>query len=308
MGRKSRIEYPGAFYHVYARGNRRLSIFKDDEDRRRFLQKLGGYKECYGFALYAHTLMDNHFHLLVETGDIALSLIMQVLLQSHTRFYNRKYRVVGHLFQARYKAILCDRDAYLLALVRYLHLNCVRAGIVTDPAKYRWSSHRAYLGLDKSNLVDTELVLSKFSKSRAQAIKLYRDFVMEWKDVGNLTVFYQVVDQRILGEDDFVAKVKKKVGEEHRSEESIAKNKTLKEVAKAVERVMGVSLADLQSHKRGEQLNKARSLFVQLCILYVPVKRKEIARFLRRESGSLAKIERNLTQEEFSRLRKRMRW
>jgi putative transposase len=308
MGRRPRIEYPGAFYHVYARGNRRLSIFNDDEDRKRFLQKLGAYKQRYGFALYAHTLMDNHFHLLLETGDVALSQIMQVLLQSHTRFYNRKYRVVGHLFQARYKAILCDRDAYLLELVRYLHLNCVRAGMVTDPAKYRWSSHRAYLGLDKSDLVDTELVLSQFSKSRAHAIELYRNFVMEWKDVGNLAVFYQAVDQRILGEDDFVAKVKKKAGEGHRSEESIAKNRTLQEVAEAVERVMGVRIADLQSRKRGEQLNKTRSLFVHLCILYVPVKRREIARFLKRQPGSLPKIERNLTQEEFSRLRKRFRW
>jgi putative transposase len=308
MGRKPRIEYPGAFYHVYARGNRMLSIFEDDEDRRRLLLKLGEYKDHFCFVLYAFTLMNNHFHLLLETGDIALSRTMQVLLQSHTRFYNRKYRVVGHLFQARYKAILCDRDAYLVALVRYLHLNSVRAGIVTDPAEYRWSSHRAYLGLDDSDLVDTDLVLSQFSKSRARAIKLYRDFVMEWKDEGNRAVFNQMVDQRILGEDDFVVKVKKMVGEEPQISENVLKNKTLKDVANEIEGIMGVRIPDLQSHKRGEYLNKARALFVRLCGLYVPEKRNGVARFLKREPGSLARIERNLTQEEFNRLRKRIRW
>lgn len=306
MGRKPRIEYPGAFYHVYARGNRRLSIYKEDEDRKRFLQKLGKYKKRYGFALYAHTLMDNHFHLLLETGDIALSRIMQVLLQSHARFYNRKYRFVGHLFQARYKAILCDRDAYLLALVRYLHLNCVRGGIVTDPSHYQWSSHRAYLGMDDSDLVDTEFVLSQFSKNREHAIDLYRDFMMEWKDVGNLAVFYQVVDQRMLGENAFVVKVKKKIGEELRSKENIVKDKTLGGVAKEVGHVMGISVRDLQSHKRGKKLNKARALFVRLCDLYVRAKRREIAGYLRREPGSLARIERNVTLDEFNHLRKKM--
>jgi putative transposase len=184
----------------------------------------------------------------------------------------------------------------------------VRAGIVTDPAEYRWSSHRAYLGLDDTDLVDTDLVLSQFSKSRAQAIKLYQDFVMGCEDIGNLAVFYQVVDQRILGEDDFVAKVKKKVGEEPQSNENVLRNKTLEDVAKAIEGIMGVKIADLQSHKRSEQLKKARALFVQLSVLYVPAKRKRIARFLKREPGSLALIERDLTQEEFNRLRKRIRW
>jgi len=308
MGRKPRIEYPGAFYHAYARGNRRLSIFKDDGDRKRFLQKLGEYKERYRFSLYAYTLMHNHFHLLLETGEIALSRIMQVLLQSYTLWYNRKYRVVGHLFQARYKAILCDRDAYLLALVRYLHLNCVRAGIVSNPLNYKWSSHRAYLGLDDSDLVNTDFVLSQFAKNRERAVKLYRDFVLEWKDVGNLAVFYQVVDQRILGEDDFVIKVKSRIAEELRSEDTIVKSKTLDSVAKAVGRVMRVSLSDLQSHKRGKKIGKARGLFVRLCDLYVRERRREIARFLKREPGSLARVERNLAPDEFNRLLKKVGW
>ena len=136
MTRKVRVEYPGAFYHVMTRGNRKEAIFKDDRDRLKFLQKLLEYKEKFGFVLYAYTLMKNHIHLLIETKDAPLSKIMQGLLQSYTQWYNGKYRTVGHLFQGRYKAILCDKKVYLLNLIRYIHLNCARAGIVKDPRDY----------------------------------------------------------------------------------------------------------------------------------------------------------------------------
>ena len=109
MARKPRIEYPGAFYHVMTRGNRKEAIFKDDKDRLRFLQKLLEYKERYGFVLYGYTLLKNHIHLLIETRDAPLSRIMQGFLQSYTQWYNDKYRTVGHLFQGRYKAISCDK-------------------------------------------------------------------------------------------------------------------------------------------------------------------------------------------------------
>ena len=143
MARKPRIEYSGAFYHVITRGNRKETIFFDAEDREKFLDKLLEYKKRYNFILYAYTLMNNHIHLLIETEETPLSKIMQGLLQSHAQWHNRKYKTVGHLFQGRYKAILCDRNEYLLVLVRYIHLNPVRAGIVKDPADYRWSSHRS---------------------------------------------------------------------------------------------------------------------------------------------------------------------
>jgi len=136
MARKSRIEYPGAFYHVMTRGNRKQVVFKDDKDRLKFLRKLLEYKEKYGFALYAYILMKNHIHLLIETRDVPLSRIMQGLLQSYTQWYNGKYRVVGHLFQGRYKAILCDKKVYLLNLIRYIHLNCIRVGLVKEPSAY----------------------------------------------------------------------------------------------------------------------------------------------------------------------------
>jgi REP element-mobilizing transposase RayT len=308
MGRKKRIEYPGAFYHVYARGNRKQPIFKVDEDRKRFLKKLGEYKEHHGFVLFAYILMDNHFHLLLETGLRGLSRTMQVLLQSHSLFYNRKYGFVGHLFQARYKAILCDKKAYLLALVRYLHLNCVRAGMVKDPASYAWSSHRAYLGLESGDLIDTDFVLSQFSKNRKKAIRLYRDFMMEWRNDRDPVASYKYGGHRILGEDDFIEEVVKKIGKECQRDISQIKDKTLQDVAKAVELLMGISKADLQSYKRGAHLNRARSLFIRLCSLHVSAKRRDIAGFLKRKPGSLAQMERYISQEEFIRLRGGIGW
>lgn len=309
MGRKLRVEFPGAFYHVYSRGNRKSSIFKDDEDRMHFLVKLSECNQRYGFALYAYTLMHNHFHLLIEMGQIALCRIMQVLLQSHSRFYNRKYGVVGHLFQSRYKAILCDRDMYLLALIRYIHLNCVRAEIVADPKQYRWSSHRAYLGLDDSDLIDPNFVLSQFSKNKNKAIRLYEDFVADWKSGEDFPLIRDSVEQgRILGDDDFVEEVQGKIGSEVQRNISGIRNRTLKEVVRVVEREMNVSIADLQGHRRGHHLNRARSFFVRLCDYYVPAKRKVIAQFLKREPGSLARVARILSQEEFTCLRRRIGW
>ena len=136
MARKPGIEYPGAFYHVITQCNRNQVIFKDNEDRRVFLRKLLDYKEKYRFILYAYILTDNHIHLLIEVGKAPLSKIMQCLLQSYTQWYNSKYRTVVHLFQGRYKAIVCDKGRYLLNLIRYIHLNCVRAGTVSDPKDY----------------------------------------------------------------------------------------------------------------------------------------------------------------------------
>lgn len=120
MARRPRIEFPGAFYHVIVRGNQRQQIFHDEADYGKYLSLLSGYRERYQFKLFAYTLMGNHVDLLIESGETPLSKILQGLSQSYTQYYNRRWKTVGHLFQGRYKAILCDRDAYLLALVRYI--------------------------------------------------------------------------------------------------------------------------------------------------------------------------------------------
>ena len=164
MARRPRIEFEGGFYHVITRGNQRQKIFHEEKDFLKYLEFLGDYKDRYGFWVYAYVLMGSHVHLLIETGRVPLSKILQGINQRFTMYFNRRYGTVGHLFQGRYKAILCDRDAYLLSLVKYLHYNPVRGGVVRGPEAYRWSSHREYIGVNKNGFADTGLVLGMFSK------------------------------------------------------------------------------------------------------------------------------------------------
>jgi len=207
MARKPRIEYPGALVHVIARGNNRQEIFHDDEDRRAYLERLGLYLAGGRLTIYCFCLMPNHVHLLVEVGERSLSQVLHRLLTWHARYHSVKYSRVGHLFQGRYKAILCDKDAYLLELVRYIHLNPVRAGLVADPRDYRWSSHRAYLGEVRYPWLNTDLVLSQFAPGRGKAQRLYEDFVLGQLGAGRREDLYHLTDQRILGGETFAAGV-----------------------------------------------------------------------------------------------------
>jgi len=147
------------FYHVITRGNQRQNLFHDDKDREFYLDRLEQYRKRYGFTIYAYVLMSNHVHLLIETGKTPLSKIMQGLQFSYTRYFNRRYRKIGHLFQGRYRAIICDREEYLLELVRYIHLNPVRAAMVKRPSEWQWSGHGEYLGKDKRGLIDSGPVM-----------------------------------------------------------------------------------------------------------------------------------------------------
>jgi len=207
MARKPRIHYPGALYHVISRGNNRQDIFLDDTDWRAYLSYLTEYKSRYSVQLYAYALMKTHVHLLLEVNQIPLSRFMQSLLFRHTRNFNKRHGQVGHLFQGRYRAILCDRDAYLLELVRYIHLNPVRAKIVGNPEGYLWTSHLSYLGQGKAGLVDTDLMLGQFGDNRAMARRKYREFILDGLEAGHQEKFYGVRDQRYLGEEDFIIRI-----------------------------------------------------------------------------------------------------
>jgi len=207
MARKPRVEFEGAFYHVIVRGNQRQKIFRDDRDRLAYLERIEHYRERYGFSVYAYVLMSNHVHLLLEAKKAPLSKIMQGIQFTYTQSYNRRHGTVGHLFQGRYKAILCDRDEYLLELVRYIHLNPGRMRNAIDPWKYRWSSHRAYVGEKSAVGVATERVLGQLAKSLGQARRAYGRFMGEGLGEGHEEKYYQATDQRFLGDEAFVEKV-----------------------------------------------------------------------------------------------------
>src|SRR3989304_4668226 len=203
MARRPRVHPPGGLYHVIARGNKGQKVFRQDQDYRLYLKFLEEYKERYNFLLYAYVLMPTHLHLLTEVGQVPLSGLMQRLQFRYTRNYNLRYRTWGHLFQGRYKAILCEKDSYLVELSAYIHLNLVRAGLVRHPMEYRWTRYSSYLNGGKMGIVDVEPVLGQFSANKGRAVRAYEQYVQEHMGEGHRGEFYKVEDQRFLGSEGF---------------------------------------------------------------------------------------------------------
>ncbi len=290
MPRKPRIEFSGAFYHVIARGNQRQRIFKEESDHRKYLQILAIYKNRYRYYLYAYVLMGNHVHLLLETQDAPLSRILQGINQTYTMYFNKKYRTVGHLFQGRYKAILCDRDNYLLALLKYIHHNPLRAKIAERLDSYPWSSHPAYIG--KSNplgLVDTDQVLRIFSESKGKARRRYREFMTDGVNLKKSDV-YATVDQRLQGDEAFVERVLA----DHDGGAGAWKRKraySLERIAKVIDEFHGVHKGDLRSPIKSRQATYGRRIFTFTAKEY-GYKGKEIADYLRIEPAAVTGYER----------------
>jgi len=203
MVRPLRIEFAGAMYHITSRGDRREAIVEDDEDRREFVTLLGDVTEQMGWHCYAWCLMDNHYHLVLETPDANLSRGMRQLNGMFTQSSNRRHGRSGHLFQGRYKAILVDREPYLLELCRYVVLNPVRASVVDDPALWLWSSYRATIGLEQAPAwLAHQATLSHFGGNLVTAQKLYAQFVAE--GMGSKSIWRHLNRQIYLGNDVFV--------------------------------------------------------------------------------------------------------
>ncbi len=283
MARPPRIEFPGAFYHIIVRGNQRQNIFIDDKDRRKYLSRVQSYKTKLKFILYSYVLMSNHIHLLIETPDVPISRIMQVLNFTYTQYFNRKYGKTGHLFQGRYKALLCDRDEYLVALVRYIHLNPVRAGLVKMPDEYPWSSHSEYLK-KRSEIVDCEKVLRLFSEGVSQSKKLYKAFVDQALGSGSKEEFYQGLNQQILGDERFLDEVGSKI-----EKEKTAPRPSLDAVVRAIEEVTGIKRAEIVSRRRNEEAVRARSLLVGTW-RELGYKLVALQPFLKRDLSTLSKL------------------
>jgi putative transposase len=213
MARKPRILFPGAFYHVIARGNGGQKIFRDSQDYERYLSYLREYRVRFGFLLYAYALMPTHIHLLLEMNETPLSKLMQILQFRYTRNFNIKHKNWGHLFQGRYKAILCDKDSYFLELSAYIHLNPVRGGLVKKPHQYPWSSYRFYVRDEKEMFVDRDFLLAQFSNKKTIAKRAYGRFVGSRIFQGHRDDFYELTDQRFLGTEEFVDDIRRDLKE-----------------------------------------------------------------------------------------------
>jgi REP-associated tyrosine transposase len=206
MTRPLRIEFPGAIYHVTARGNAQAAIFAGESDRELLLETLAQVVDRFNWLCHAYCLMDNHYHLIVETPDGNLAVGMRQLNGVYTQRLNRRHGRMGHVFQGRFKAIVVDRDSYLLELCRYVVLNPVRAGVVKQAGDYRWSSYRATVGRSGSPACLTcEWVLSQFGRTHAVSRRRYGDFVAAGIDAES--PWEKLRGQVLLGSERFVAQM-----------------------------------------------------------------------------------------------------
>jgi putative transposase len=212
MARPLRIEYGGALYHVTSRGDRQEPIYEDDEDRRSFLTVLGDVAERFGWVCYAYCLMGNHYHLVIETPKGNLSKGMRQLNGVFTQVSNRRHGKVGHVFQGRYKAILIEKDAYWLEVSRYVVLNPVRAGMVKEAGRWKWSSYNATVGVESvPGWLAVEGLLMQFNDKQSVAKRQYRSFVNE--GIGRESVWEELKQQIYLGSDRFIGRMQRKLEE-----------------------------------------------------------------------------------------------
>jgi len=187
MPRRARIDATGALQHIICRGIQRCRIYRDDSDRQDFLSRLGQIIGKTRATCYAWALMPNHFHLLLRTGEVPISIVMKRLLTGYAVTFNRRHRRCGHLFQNRYKSILCQEDSYLLELVRYIHLNPLRAKLVGSMAQldhYGFCGHGVILGKHQKDWQDVDKLLGMFGKRVGEARRNYREYIEQGIELG----------------------------------------------------------------------------------------------------------------------------
>ena len=281
MARPLRIEYSGALYHVTARGNERRRIFKDDEDRKLFLNTLKKVNKRFNWVCHAYTLMDNHYHLVIETPDGNLSKGMRQLNGVYTQAFNKRHKRVGHIFQGRYKAVLIQKETHLLEVCRYIVLNAVRSGSVKSPAAWKWSSYPATAGTGTSHpCLTTDWVLGQFGTQMASARKRYKKFVRD--GIGEESIWSKVKGQVLLGENDFADKFFP----------YLKRHEEIKEIPKSqrfvnrpsLERIFGESM---RADKR------VRNKMIRAAIVEYGYNQKEVADHLNMHYSSISRLLKN---------------
>ena len=287
MSRKSRIDAPGALHHIIVRGIERRRIFKTDADRDNFLSRLGDILTETETACYAWALIPNHFHLLLRTSNVSISTVMKRLLTGYALWFNRKHGRYGHLFQNRYKSILCQEDVYLLELVRYIHLNPLRAKLMPDLKtldRYPYSGHSVLMANVKKEWQDTDKILKFFGQKAGTVRRAYRVFVEKGISQGKRTdltggglvrsaggwaavkafravKIFEKSDERILGNGDFVETVLTAAKESlERKYDIQSRGFTVDKVAARVAEVLEIKQEDVWAAGKYRETVQARSL------------------------------------------------
>jgi REP element-mobilizing transposase RayT/DNA-binding Lrp family transcriptional regulator len=307
MPRKSRIDAPGALHHIIARGIERKKIFQDDTDQNHFLERLGVILKETKTPCLAWALIPNHFHLLLKTGQTPVATLMRRFLTGYAVSFNRRHRRHGHLFQNRYKSILCQEDAYLLELVRYIHLNPMRARIVGNMEaleKYPYSGHSVILGKVRRDWQDINGVLGLYDGRLGVARRRYRVFVQEgipqgkrpdltggglirshggWAVVKAMrkAKSFEKSDERILGDGDFVQEVLT-VSQEHmeRKYHLLAQGVDLERIASRVSDLMGMERSRIWAPGKERSRVTARSLLCYWAVRELGLSMAELSRRL----------------------------
>lgn len=316
MPRQARLDTPGALHHIMVRGVNKAPLFQDDEDKERFLERLGGIVVEGKCAVYAWVLMDNHVHLLFRSGGQGISAVMRRLLTWYAQYFNRRHSRTGHLFENRYRSILCDEETYLLALVRYIHLNPIRAKILktmTELDSYPWSGHRLIVGNVQEAWMDTEAVLGRFGRRKRKAIMGYRRFVEEgmqgkknpeftggglvrsvggWSQVRALRRrgVKEEHDDRILGGGDFVSEVLKEAeARELRQLKRRQRGKTMERIMEEECKKRRVSLAELAGGSTRRPVSETRGVIALRSRDELGLSGAEIARHLGVSTSSITR-------------------
>ena len=307
MPRNARIDAAGALHHIMARGIERRRIFQDESDRNNFVQRLGSILKETGTQCYAWTLIPNHFHLLLKSGSTPISQVMRRLLTGYAVSYNRRHRRSGHLFQNRYKSILCQKDQYFLELVRYLHLNPLRAGVVStfeNLERFAYCGHGVIMGYFKNDWQQIHEVLELFGDKNSVARRRYRAFVEQginqgrrsdltggglvrssggWAEVKarRRAQLFEKSDERILGDGDFVEQVLLQAREQMERRHRVrSRGFDLDKVAERVCELPAVDESELWAAGKERNRVRARSLFCYWASRELGISQAELARKL----------------------------
>lgn len=300
MARPLRVQYPGAVYHVTARGNERKPIFRSAADRAQFLAVLAHAVERYRLILHAYILMDNHYHLLVETREANLAQALRHLNGVYTSAFNRTHRRVGHLFQGRYKAVMVDKESYLAELSRYLHLNPVRTKQPRALARYPWSSYWDYIGRRPAPpWLTRTMVLGAFGGPGRTGERRYRAFVEAGAKTGVTSPWDRVVAQVALGNEAFVAGIRRQVARvavasdrEVPSRRHLAARPTWEAIARAVE----TAQPQLDALTTGRRSDPGRAVLVYLARERGGLSLKDVGRRIGREDATVSQVARRVAE------------
>lgn len=286
MPRPPRLHVPGGVYHVILRGNHRQAVFIEPSDRAMLDDLVAETLERFDARAHAYCWMTNHMHLALQVADAPLGPIVRRIAGVYARRIQRRLPTTGHLFERRYRSVLVDADAHLLRLVRYIHLNPLRAGLVADPADYPWSGHRAYLGLASVPWLTTEFTLRLLGTNRNRARRAYSRLIAAGGDPDDSAQFSRGMpgDTRVLGDDGFLARVS---AARKRPPPKGSTPPTLEQLIATVAKGAGCTVEALASASRARAVVDARCQVAERALASGVASISEIARRLNRSHSSV---------------------